>query len=245
VEIFVDVVGEQRTGETPVVFLHGWGGSASGTWLASNLPHRLSERGRSCLLMDLPGHGARARLHGASHDSSDYDAIVDLVDQALPGAGPYDVVAFSLGAKIALVLASVHPGRIRRLVAAGVGSNIFAKEPAGAQMQTLLSEGFGPDTPYRFRRSAVYALQSGGDPQAMGACLAREWLPPTVTQLGRVTAPVLLASGDEDDVVGSVDELALSLRDVRVHKLPGIDHLSTPFSRELHELAMDFLTNQD
>jgi pimeloyl-ACP methyl ester carboxylesterase len=233
---------EIPTSDTPVVFLHGWGGSAAGTWLASKLPDRIRGQGRACLIVDLPGHGIRSRLAGASHESSDYDAIVDMVDRGLPADVPLDIVGFSLGAKIGLVLASSRPERVRRLVAAGVGSNIFAAEPAGPALWTVLKDGIPPDTTARTRRSAVYALQSGGDPDAMAACLTRYWQAPTPAELGRIEGCVLLAAGDEDDTVGSVDELAACLPKAQVFRLRGIDHFATPYATELHDLTAEFLT---
>lgn len=230
------------TSDVPVVFLHGWGGSGTGTWLSSNLPTRLQARGRSCLIVDLPGHGMRARSAGASHDSEDYDGVVDLVEQALPLDGMIDVVGFSLGAKIALVLASRHPDRVRMLVAAGVGSNIFLPEPNGEHVRTILRSGVTANSPRRARLSAVHALQSGGDPEAMGACLTRTWSPPARQDLLRIATPVLLVVGDEDDVVGSPDDLLDCLPNATLRRLPGIDHLATPYATELHDLTIEFLS---
>jgi pimeloyl-ACP methyl ester carboxylesterase len=227
--------------DTPVVFLHGWGGSAAGTWLASKLPERLHDRGRVCVVVDLPGHGARTRQAGAPSEPSDYDAIVEMVDRGLPPEAALDIVGFSLGAKIGLVLASRRPERVRRLVAAGVGSNIFAAEPAGPALSAVLRNGITPGTGARIRRSAVYALQSGGDPDAMAACLTRHWQAPTPHELARIESSVLLVAGDEDDVVGSVDELAACLPKAKVCRLRGIDHLATPYATELHDLTLEFL----
>ena len=224
----------------PVVFLHGWGGSGTGTWLSSKLPARLQALGRPCLVLDLPGHGMQARLAGASHDSQDYDAIVDQIEEALP-VGVIDLVGFSLGAKIGLVLASRRPDRVRKLVAAGVGSNIFAREPNGEHVRTILRSGVTADSPLRARLSAVHALQSGGDPEAMGACLTRSWLPPDREELRRVTSSVLLIAGDEDEIVGSVDDLLDCLPNATLHRLHRIDHLATPYAKELHDLTVEFL----
>lgn len=235
------LVPEAATDDAPVVFLHGWGGSAAGTWLASRLPGRLQVKGRSCLLIDLPGHGVSARLAGASHNSEDYDSIVELVDEGLPEGGPFDIVGFSLGAKIGLTLAARRPERVRRLVAAGVGSNLFSIEPSGVDVCTILRSGVTADSPARPRQSAIYAMQSGGDPEAMGACLTRNWQPPTPAELRSISSPVLLAAGDQDEIVGSVDRLAECLPQARVHRLRHIDHLATPYAAELHELIVDFL----
>ncbi len=224
----------------PVVLLHGWGGSARGTWGASRLPSRLAAAGREVVVVDLPGHGGAP----GSADSADYDAIVSHVDASLPD-GALDVVGFSLGAKIALMIALGRPGRIRRLALAGVGDNIFAPEPGGEVVRTAMTEGFGPTLPASVRTAAVYALQSGGDPAAIGAALCRRWEPPTGEMLARLRVPVLLANGDEDSVIRSADSLASALSAAEIHRLSGIDHLSTPFSTELHELVDRFLSRPE
>jgi len=243
--MFVEQLHPDDPTATPVLFLHGWGGSGIGTWVASRLPARLRDRGHTCIVADLPGHGCAERVNGASHRSEDYDEIVEKVDEGLPVGGRCDVVGFSLGAKIALMLAARRPERYRRIVAAGVGSNIFSSEPAGPALRAILSGGIGPDVPARQRRSAVYALQSGGDPEAMGACIARSWTPPTRADLEGLPSEVLLAAGDEDEVVGSVEELAACLPTATVRRLRGIDHLSTPYSTELHDLVAEFLSCEE
>lgn len=239
--MFVEQFHPEAPTATAVVFLHGWGGSGFGTWVASGLPARLRDRGHTCIVVDLPGHGCAERVLGASHRSEDYDEIVERVDEGLPVGGQCDVVGFSLGGKIALKLAGRRPDRYRRVVAAGVGSNIFEPEPAGSALRKILSDGIGPDVPARRRRSAVYALQSGGDPEAMGACITRRWQPPSRGDLEGLASSVLLAAGDEDEVIGSVDDLAAFLPTSVVHRLRGIDHLSTPYSTELHDLVTEFL----
>jgi pimeloyl-ACP methyl ester carboxylesterase len=222
---------------TPVVFLHGWGGSSRTAWGATRLPQRLAAAGRETVVVDLPGHGDSA----GSHDSADYDQIVGLVDASLP-EGPLDLVGYSLGAKISLMIAARRPERVNRLVLAGVGENVFAPEPGGEAVRTAMTEGFAPDLDPVARASAVYALQAGGDPAAIGAVLCRSWEPPTPDMLTALEGmPILLVNGAEDGVIRSPEGLAACLPHAEVHVLAGVDHFSTPYSAELHELVEAFL----
>lgn len=129
------------------------------------------------------------------------------------------------------------------MVIAGVGMNIFSPEPSAKLLRDVLIRGVGRDVPEPIRRAAVYALQSGGDPAAMGACLAREWNPPTPDELGAIQASVMLVTGDQDTVIRSPGPLAHCLPHARVETLQGIDHYSTPYSRDFHDLAEQFLTD--
>ena len=225
----------------PVVFLHGWGGSARGTWIASGIPDQLSARGRYCIVADLPGHGRPSGLVEMSHDPDHYDNIVDMVAADLP-PGIVDLVGYSLGAKIALTIAARPQSQVRRLVATAVGDNIFRAEPSGLAMSALLETGILADTPQRLRRMAVYALQSGGDPRALAACLRRRWHPPTEAMLRSIRIPVLLALADEDELVTSSEQLEQCLPQARTLRLSGQDHLSAPFAAELKPLIVTFLS---
>lgn len=62
--------------------------------------------------VDLPGHG------GSSAVRADLPAAGDLL-AAAGGEGPYDLLGYSLGARVALHAALAHPGRVRRLVLVG------------------------------------------------------------------------------------------------------------------------------
>lgn len=228
------------TSAPPIVFLHGWAGSALGTWIAARIPDAMQRSGRACFIPDLPGHGVAARERRASHDPVDYDDIVDRLQAGLPD-GPVDLVGYSLGAKIALVLAAREPERVRRVVAVAVGDNIFAAERSGDAMGEALANGLAADMPDRLRRMAVYALQSGADPLALSACLRRHWDAPTEEQLSAITAPILLALAERDELVTSADRLRAALRHVEVRSLPGQDHLSAPFAAELKPMMMEFL----
>lgn len=224
----------------PIVFLHGWAGSGLGTWTATNIPDVMQRAGRTCFVPDLPGHGVSARARQASHDPADYDDIVDRVQAQLP-SGPVDLVGYSLGAKIALIIAAREPARVRRMVAVAVGDNIFAAESSGGPLGDLLAGGLAADTPERLRRMAIYAFQSGADPLALAACLRRHWEAPSPERLGHITAPVLLALAEHDELVKSADRLRAALPTVDVRTLDGQDHLSAPFARELAPMIADFL----
>jgi 2-hydroxy-6-oxonona-2,4-dienedioate hydrolase len=102
------------TGE-PVVLLHG--GSGSWNHWVRNIAS-LEAAGRQVLVPDLPGFGDSAVPHGGS----DADAVVAPLVQGLAllaGERPVDVVAFSFGSLVAVLLAAQHPDRIARLVLVG------------------------------------------------------------------------------------------------------------------------------
>ncbi len=92
----------------PLVLLHGFTQTrASFEELASRWASR------RLVLVDLPGHGASAAV------AVDLGQAADLVAEVLHelGESPADVLGYSLGGRLALHLALLHPGEVRALVA--------------------------------------------------------------------------------------------------------------------------------
>ena len=99
----------------PVVLLHG--GSGSWTHWLRNIP-ALVDAGRQVVVPDLPGFGESATPPGGG----DADAVVAPVDDGLVqllGDRALDIVAFSFGSLVAVLLASERPGRVSRLLLVG------------------------------------------------------------------------------------------------------------------------------
>ncbi|HEV7128626.1 MAG TPA: alpha/beta hydrolase [Ktedonobacterales bacterium] len=111
------------TGES-LVFIHGSGDTAHG-WdgVIERLERLGAGRGRT-MAVDLPGHGAQARVSMDGLDTvSDYAQVVCAeIDRA--GLGAVTLVGHSLGSAIALQLAVDRPERVRRLVLIGGGARL-------------------------------------------------------------------------------------------------------------------------
>lgn len=99
----------------PVVLLHG--GSGSWTHWIRNIPALLLA-GRQVWAPDLPGFGDSA----APHRGSDADAVVPPLAFGLCevlGPGPHEIVAFSFGSLVAVLLATQQPELVSRLMLVG------------------------------------------------------------------------------------------------------------------------------
>lgn len=221
---------------TPVVLLHGWGGSYADTWQGSALEKALVERGRKVLELDLPGHGTGSK----SHDPADYTNISEQLDAALPGDSPLDAVGFSLGGKLLLHIAAYRPGRIRRLVVGGVGENIFRPEAGAVVAEALLGE-IPTDAPVALESVVERARASNNDVLALAAVIRRTSPPPSPEQIAAIDADTLLVVGADDGIAGSLDPLARALPAVRTMVIAGIGHLSTPSSPQFQTAAAEFI----
>lgn len=119
--------GQAGTAGPDLVLLHGftqtgrlWG--PFGETLAGR--HRL-------VLVDLPGHG------GSGDVRADLPSAAELVlaAAAAPDSPPFDLLGYSLGARVALHLALAHPDRVRRLVLIGATGGIEDDEARRGRRQ--------------------------------------------------------------------------------------------------------------
>ena len=124
VEPGVRMAYEDRGTGSPIVFVHGWGGSGE-AWDYQVLDLAPSYR---CITVDLRGHGASDKPWG----TYDYDLFVRDLDALLVGLDLTDVtlVGWSMGGHIGLKYAHQHPERISRLVITGSGPRFWQDEDA-------------------------------------------------------------------------------------------------------------------
>lgn len=222
--------------ETPVVLVHGWGGSFATTWQASGFTDLLADAGRPVIGVDLLGHGTAPK----PHDPAAYADLTTRVSEALPDE-PVDAVGFSLGAMTLLRLAAAQPGRIRRLVVAGVGRNLFERDDERARAILAGVEGTGSDEDNLGRLFAQYATSQDNDRQALAAVLRRPGAALfTAADLAPITVPVLVVIGDRD-FAGPADQLVAALPDAQLVELRNVDHFATPEAFGFIDAALEFL----
>jgi len=223
----------------PVVLIHGWGGSYQRTWSGTGMVDLLADDGRRAIGVDLLGHGDAPK-------PSDPAAYVDLTERvidAIPPLGPVDGVGFSLGAMTLLQLMCRQPTRFGRVVIAGVGNGLFAREAGRSEQVALALEGKGEASDIAVQALAEYGRSEGNDPVALAACMRRPDPPDLITleRLGAVTATVLVVIGDED-FAAPADGLAAAFPHGTLKVLRKTDHFATPESFGFVDAVLRFLT---
>ena len=100
-------------GGAPLVLVHGTGGDGEANWgeVIRHLP------GRRILRPDYAGSGLTTDLSGRLTLDRLAGQVLATADHA--GVETFDLVGFSLGAAVAVRLASRHPDRVRHLVSLG------------------------------------------------------------------------------------------------------------------------------
>jgi pimeloyl-ACP methyl ester carboxylesterase len=210
----------------PVLLVHGFASSLDHGWRQGGWLDLLADAGRQVIGIDMPAHGPGPH----SHDPADYAGAEDVVLAAIDGHEQVDAVGFSMGARVVLTLASQHPQRFRKLVAMGVGANLFRTEPAEgdpANLAAILEAGEAPADDMMGQLFVRLAETTGNDRLALAAFLRRSG--PILTQeaLANITCPVLVAIGDKD-FAGPPDPLVDALPDAKLLLLKGVDHFSAP-----------------
>jgi pimeloyl-ACP methyl ester carboxylesterase len=236
------VTADQQAVLTPVMLVHGWGGSFTTTWERSGFTALLADADRDVIGIDLLGHGTAPK----PHDPDAYADLTGRIFDAMPDA-PVDAVGFSLGALTLLQAAIDQPHRFRRLVLAGIGRNVFERDEDMTRriVEAIESDGTDPgsdiETDNRSRLFAQYAHQTGNDPVALAAIMKRpasELI--TDEQFTKVGCPVLIAVGDQDFVLPA-DRLVDVLPDARLVTLRRTDHFATPESFDFIDATLEFL----
>jgi pimeloyl-ACP methyl ester carboxylesterase len=231
---FVDIKGirtrwRQAGSGPPVLVLHGWGAKIEAVDpIVRGLASRLS-----VTAVDLPGFGETA-LPPAPWGVADYaDWTRELMDEL--GLERPSIVGHSMGARIAIHLASHHPERVDKLIlvdAAGIRPSRglgYYRRVALAKAAKHAARFLG--RPGRALRKRVLAATASSDYANAGPLrptfvkLVNEDLTPL---LGQIRASTLLIWGDQDDTTPLSDGQTMErlIPDAGLVILQGAGHFS-------------------
>jgi pimeloyl-ACP methyl ester carboxylesterase len=130
----------------------------------------------------------------------------------------------------------------RRAFIAGTGLDpIVHAAGRGEGYRRILSNlgTFAPGTPEA--QIEGYLRQAGGDPAAL-IRVFDTFVDTAGDALARVTVPTLVIAGEQDNDRGSVEDLAATLADSTLHRVPG-NHFTALFSPELKDHLVRFLAD--
>jgi 2-succinyl-6-hydroxy-2,4-cyclohexadiene-1-carboxylate synthase len=221
-----------------LVLLHGFTHTgASWDRTVAALPQRYRP-----VAPDIRGHGAAADVRPVSLDGV-VDDIGGLTD------GPFELVGYSMGGRLALHVAlagSVVGGRLRRVVLIGASPGIAgpaeraqrraADERLAAEVEQMTIDAFArrwaqtavlADQPAAVR-AAVHADRLRNTPAGLAAALrglGTGALPSVWERLGEMTMPVDLVVGERDEKFRALAlQMAAALPRARIHVVGGAGH---------------------
>ncbi len=221
IKMYYEIHGQGR----PVVLLHG-GFNSIQTSFAKQIP--ALSRNHRVIAIEQMGHGHTPDVPGRelSYERMAEDTAGLLAQLGIQST---DLVGWSDGGQIALILAFTRPELVRRVVVSGVGLGPtpgMLKELADEQQFAKLSADWFPEG------RAEYARVSPDGPEHWSVYVEKGrkmWAKPawgiSVPQLARIKAPTLIVAGDRD--VLSIEDTARlfqSIPNAQLCILPGTDH---------------------
>jgi pimeloyl-ACP methyl ester carboxylesterase len=229
----------------PVLLIHGFGANSSINWLRSGWADRLVGDGRRVIALDNRGHGQSEKLYeprsySLALVSEDARRLLDHLR-----IGRADVLGYSMGARIAALLAVNHPARVRSLVIGGMGKGLFVGVPPAQDIAKDLEAGsLDHARSERGRMFRAFVERTGGDREALAACMRCAREPVDAAALRRQTAPILVAIGSRDTFAGSLEEMALHLPRAETFAIPDRSHMGAVGDPAFIECVAQFLRDR-
>jgi len=212
----------------PVVLHHGFAASGFLNWVAPGVVRALVASGRRVVNIDARGHGRSDKPHdptfyGEAKMAADVSTLIDTL-----GVDEIDLVGYSMGAIVALIVGSQEP-RVRRMVVGGIGSGVV--ERGGVDTRALdprlLEAALRADDPATITDAAAkqfraFAESTGADRLALAAHVASVRRQPIA--LEQITAPTLVLAGRDDPLAARPQVLASAIPRAELLVIDG-DHL--------------------
>lgn len=238
IEIAYEVTG---SGE-PVLLVHGFASNIRVNWGSTGWIKLLSESGRQVIAIDNRGHGNSEKLYDpalyeAPDMAEDSRRLLDHLDIERA-----DVIGYSMGARITTFLAINHPSRVRSATLGGMAENMF-RSVAGSEAiaDGLEAENRAEVSHPTARAFRIFAEQTGGDLKALAACM-RAGRPAVPREAAaKISSPVLVVAGDQDEVAGAVHPLVEVIPNAEGLVLPGKDHMKAVGDMTFKRGTLQFL----
>jgi pimeloyl-ACP methyl ester carboxylesterase len=227
----------------PVVLLHGFLTDTEGNWVRSGVVAALLAGGREVIGVDARGHGASSaprdpESYGEPAMARDVRAVADALHLA-----EFDLVGYSMGAVVALLVADVDP-RVRRLLLGGLWGGVLQDGRVEGRYHrpddvAAALEADDPPADPELAALRAFAEAQGSDRFALAAHLR------CVLVLGplavpSVRVPTLVVVGRDDDRAAGRDLVARTLPGAALQVVPG-DHLSAAYGPRFAATVVEFL----
>ncbi|MGD9502762.1 MAG: alpha/beta fold hydrolase [Methyloceanibacter sp.] len=229
----------------PILLIHGFASNVATNWRDAHWLRALTGAGRRVIAYDNRGHGSSEKLYdparyGAPTMAEDAASLLDHLD-----IGRADILGYSMGARIATFLALAHPQRVRSLILAGAGINLVrgmvGTGPIARALEAPRTEDVPNDTARSFR---IFAERAGGDLAALAACMRGPREKIGAEDLARIAVPTLIATGSEDVIAGSGEELRRLIPGAQLLDIEGRDHMKAVGDQRFKQGVLDFLTRR-
>jgi pimeloyl-ACP methyl ester carboxylesterase len=230
----------------PIVLVHGFASSSSVNWVYPAWVSELKKNGRRVIALDNRGHGDSGKLYDpALYDiaimAGDIAALMDHLDIARA-----DVMGYSLGSRMAAVLAQRQPQRLRSAILGGIGIGLIEGGGPGENVAAALEAPSLEDVTDPVGRTfRAFADQTRSDRRALAACLRGSRRLMTEDEAAGISVPVLIAVGTADEIAGSADALGKIIPGSQVLNIPNRDHMRAVGDKVYKTGVLDFLLRRN
>lgn len=216
-----------------VLFLHGLGARKE-AWRPQQA---LISKYAHCLAMDLPGHG----MSSIKVERGDLDEFTGLIEGFLDALNieQVHIVAHSLGTEISVPFAISHPERVLSMTllgGTGPGTHVnerffkgYINSDDPEEMASLLALLFNEQSIVNERmvETSIKAMQREGMRETLNKItgqITNQAPEPAYHYLSRVSCPVTLIWGQDDQITTPIDPSSLP-ENVRLILIEGVGHM--------------------
>ena len=229
----------------PILLIHGFASNNAVNWRSTGWIDTLTKAGYRAIAMDVRGHGASAKLTepGAYHLTTLAGDAAALIDHLK--LGRVDVMGYSMGGRIGVMLALDHPDKVRSLIIGGMGLGLV--EGIGGEdeiVAALEAESIPAVKTAVGRGYRKFAELTKSDLPALAACMREQREVVPRERLAKLSVPVLVAVGTRDEVAGSAAGLAALIPGAEVLDIPGRDHMLATGDKVFKAGVLDFLSRR-
>ena len=238
VQIHYEVFGDDKL--PPIVLVHGFASSLDGNWVRPGWVDTLMPL-RQVIALDCRGHGESEKLYdSAAYGDNVPEDVIRLMDHL--GIEKADLFGYSMGGRISTRLMTSHPERFHSVVLGGIG-NVLATRRGGRPhlAEGMLAKDKSEISDPIAKGFRIFAEATGADLKALAASTQGNWTPLSVDDLAKVGLPVLIVVGEDDNLVGSADDLQASIPSAELLTIPDREHLTVVPDQRFKDAVVRFL----
>ena len=229
----------------PILLVHGFASSKNVNWVYPTWVSELKKNGRRVIALDNRGHGDSAKLYDAAAYEIAVMAgdVVALLDHLKLERA--DVMGYSLGSRMAAVLARQAPQRLRSAIFGGIGIGLVEGGGPGENVAAALEAPSLEDVTDPVGRTfRAFADQTRSDRRALAACLRGSRRLMTTEEAAGIALPVLIAVGTADEIAGSAAALGKIIPGAEVLDIPNRDHMRAVGDKVYKAGVLQFLARR-
>ncbi len=226
----------------PILLIHGFGTTALINWVKSGWAEELAKTGRRVIAIDNRGHGESAKLYDPAgyrmpEVAEDARRLLDHL-----GIQRADIMGYSMGSRIAALIAVRYPERVRSLILGGMGKSLVeGMPPAHAVADALEADSVETVEDEKGRMFRQFAERTRGDLRALAACMRSPREAVDAHALRGLSMPILVAIGTNDTIAGPISELAVHLPGADLYEIVDRDHMRAVGDAAYRQRVLAFL----